>query len=147
MFEAMFSVPPNELLVRAIGATPRYQQPSAIVDDTADAVLIVCLSRHQNLKVSIKPDQSAIKRPVGSPGQRETVADDVRTVCLNGADVRRLHFSSPAAVDQLQTRNCAALVIGAQDNPPENAVTNNPRNERSYSFPRSIKKEGRALFA
>jgi hypothetical protein len=98
MLEAMLSVPPNELLVRAIGVTGRYQQPSAIVDDPTDAALILCLSRHQNLKVIIKPDQSAIKHPVGCPGQRETVANDVGTVCLNGANVRCLDFGSPTAL-------------------------------------------------
>lgn len=102
MFEAMLSVPPNELMVGAIGIAQRYQQPSAIVDDTTNAVLIVCLSRHQNLKVVTKPDQSAIKHPVGSSGERETVADDVGTVCLNRANVRCLDFGSPTAVDRFK---------------------------------------------
>ncbi|OJV31107.1 MAG: hypothetical protein BGO24_17990 [Sphingomonas sp. 67-36] len=101
MFETMLPVPPNELLVGAIGLPHRHKQAPAIVDDTADAVLIVCLSRHQNLKIIIKPDQSAIKHPMGCSGQRETVADDVGTVSLNRANMRCLDFCSPATVDQL----------------------------------------------
>ena len=61
---------------------------------------------------------------MGSSGERETVADDVGTVCLDGANMRCLDFCSPATVDQLQTSDGAALVISAKDYPPENAVTN-----------------------
>jgi hypothetical protein len=75
-------VPSDELLVGSIGFSHRHQQASAPVNDAANAVLVVCLSRHQDPEVVTEPDQPAIEHPVRRSGQSKTVADDVGSDCF-----------------------------------------------------------------
>lgn len=139
MFEAVLPVPSDELLVRAIGFSHRHQQASAAIDHAADALLVVCLSRHQDPELIIEPDQPSIEHPVRRSGQGKTVSDDVGSVCFDGVNMCGLHLGSPATVDELQTRDDAAFIIGAQDDPPEHAVPNDPRYKRSNPRPRLVK--------
>lgn len=47
-------------------------------------------------------------------GQRDTVVDDVRTVLFDRPDMGSGNLGSAATIDQLQTRDRAAFVIGAR---------------------------------
>lgn len=131
MFEAVLPVPSDELLVRAVCFSHRHQQASAAIDHAADALLIVCLSRHQDSERVIEPDQPSIEHPGRCSGQGKTVSNDVGSASFDRVNMCSLHLGSPATVDELQARDGAAFIIGAQDDPPEHAVPNDPRYERS----------------
>ncbi|GGI26780.1 hypothetical protein GCM10010987_41090 [Bradyrhizobium guangdongense] len=57
--------------------------------------------------------------------QTDPIAHDVRPTCLYGPNVRRRNFCAPQSLDELQSGNGAALIIGTQHDPTENAISQN----------------------
>eukprot|EP01035_Chromulina_nebulosa_P043630 gene43630-59091_t len=107
----------------------RQQRMPGRVDDRPNTVGIVYLPRDHDRHVVGEADQPAIEHPVRGTRQSEAVADDVRSVCLDRADMRRLDFRPASSVDQFQAGNCATFVIGTQDHAAEHPVANDARGQ------------------
>ena len=58
-----------------------------------------------------------------SSRKSDPVTDDIRPTRFNGPNVRRCYLSPPSPIDELQTSDGAALIIGAQDNTTEDAIS------------------------
>ena len=64
-------------------------------------------------------------------GKSNAVADDIGTVRLDRPDVRGGYLCSTSPIDKLEPGDCAAFIIGAQDDAPENAVSYDPRRDKA----------------
>ena len=53
----------------------------------------------------------------------DTVTDDIRPARFDWPNVRRRDLNPPASIDELQTGDSAALIIGAQDNTTKDAIS------------------------
>jgi len=66
--------------------------------------------------------------------ERDSVAHNIRTTCLNWPNMRSGNFRSTAAIDKFQPSNCAALIMRTQDSSSENAVSHDPRDGKVLTF-------------
>src|SRR3954463_8443661 len=87
-FEAVLAVPLQEMSVGLIGCAGRGQNAPGLVDDGAHAGCVVDLPRDQDLMIVRDADQAAVKHPMRSPREGNSVADDVRPIGLNRSYVR-----------------------------------------------------------
>src|SRR3546814_11546663 len=83
---------------------------------------------------------------MGGAGEGNPVADDIRPVCLDRADMRRFDLCPAAAVDQLEPRDRTALVIGPENDPAENPVPNDARGEITDPVAVLLELQGCPLF-
>lgn len=80
---------------------------------------------------------------MSSTGQSNSIADDVRTVRLDGTDMGGSDFSASAAIDQLEPCHCATLIISTQDNTTEYSIPYGTRCEKRQPFAVLLEYEGR----
>ena len=85
------------------------------------------MARDQYFQIIGQANQTSVKHPMCGTGQSDPVAHDVRPICLHGPDVRRRDFCAPHSVDELQSGNGAALIIGAQHDAAKNSIAQNSR--------------------
>jgi hypothetical protein len=57
----------------------------------------------------------AVEKPVHRSRKRNPVLHDIRPPLRNRPDVRRLNFRLTAAIDYLEARDCAAILIRRAD--------------------------------
>lgn len=80
------------------------------------------------------------------PRKRNAVTYYVRTARLDGPDVRRVHFGPAAAVNEFQTTNRTALIVGAQYYSSEHAISHDPRYSKAYALALLIELKRRLFF-
>lgn len=78
-------------------------------------------------------------------GQSDPIAHDVRPICLHRPNVRRGDFCASHSVDELQSGNGAALVVGTQYDPAKNAIAQNSGYRKTDAISLLFKYERRLL--
>ena len=68
IFKAVFAMPTEKMGTGAIHQPRRQQRTAAFVDEPLNALVIVHLSRDQNIEIIRQTDQAAIKHPVRGSG-------------------------------------------------------------------------------
>ncbi|MEY9162354.1 hypothetical protein ABIE78_000473 [Sinorhizobium fredii] len=114
---------------------------SRSIDERLDAFRIVHLSRNQDVQFVGEADQTPVEHPVGGPGKRDAIAQDIRTVCFHRTNMRSVHFGTAAAVNQLQSGDRASLVLSFEDKPAEKTIANDSRRELSDAITLLLKTE------
>lgn len=134
VLETVLAMPLQEMGMRPLQRALRRKRPAAPVDQGADTVLVIGLARDEDLHIIPKADQPAVEHPMRRAGQGEPIADDVRTVLLDRSDMGGVDLRPPAAIDQAEPGDGAALIIGPQDDLAENAIADNPRRDGTHSL-------------
>ncbi|ADP72355.1 hypothetical protein Rvan_3156 [Rhodomicrobium vannielii ATCC 17100] len=101
MLETVFPVPVQEMRMGAIGKSCWWVSPTAFVYEGTNAVDVIYLARHQYFEVVGKTDQATIEHPMRSPGKRNAVINNIRTVVFDRPNMGSINFGPAAAVDQL----------------------------------------------
>ena len=73
------------------------------IDNFAKPFNVIDLPRNEYFEVVRQGDQTSIEHPMHRARERNTVGDDVRTVCLDCSDMSGFCFGAPAAIDELET--------------------------------------------
>lgn len=91
-----------------------HKQASLGIDEPRDGIRHAATGDQQAVIV-IDRNQTAIKHPVDGAGECEAVADTIGAVVGNRADMCRLNLGTAAAIDQLEARDGAGVLIGRLD--------------------------------
>ena len=70
----------------------------------------------------------------------------IRTICLNGADMRRVHFRASPTIDELEAGHGTTLIVSTQHNPAKNAVPNGARRQLHLAVTPLLENIGRLPF-
>ena len=81
------------------------------VNESPNRVGVIHLPRHENLHIVMKADQSPIKHPMRRPRQRNSIGNDIGTICLNRPDMRGIDLSPATTIDKLEAGDGASFVI------------------------------------
>ncbi|GJE54848.1 hypothetical protein EKPJFOCH_1333 [Methylobacterium thuringiense] len=54
-------------------------------------------------------------------------------------------LGAPTAIQQLQSRQRTTLIVGTENNPSENAISDDPRGDEGHTLPHLFECEGRLL--
>lgn len=82
------------------------------------------------------------EHPVGGPGKRDTIAQYIRAAGFHWSNMRGIDFGPAAAVNQLQSGDRAPLVVGIENEVPEQAVSHDSGREVSDAIALLLKNEG-----
>src|SRR6185312_2430662 len=94
--------------------------------------------REDDAEVIAEGHQAAIEQPVRGAGEGDAVADGIRSIRLDGADVSGLYFRASAAVDEAQPGDCAGVSINGAHLAPKAGVTHFPCRECLHDGPRDV---------
>lgn len=108
--------------MRAFMQPFRRACPSCSVDECTDAFRIICLARYQDLKVIRKTDEPTIKHPMSRSGKCDSIAHDIRAIGFNRANMSCGNLGTSPAIDQLQSRKSAPLIISSKNNTAKHSV-------------------------
>lgn len=120
--------------MRSVRGTRRCQRTAVAVDEGSNAIRVVSLSRDENLEIIGEADQSAVEHPMRCSRQCEAVADNVGAARFDRPDMRGIDLGAAATIDELQSTDRAALVIGTQHHAAKDAVTEDARCQRLESL-------------
>lgn len=112
--------------MRSFAGSGRRQGAPILVDDRPYSVNVIRLAGDQDFEIVTQTDQAAIEHPMGSPGERQAIADDIRTISLHGSNMCRRNLRPAAAIDQLQSRDSTTRIVSSHHNLSENAVAYQP---------------------
>ncbi len=107
----------------------RNDRPSGLVEEALNAARIVRLTRDEDIKIIREANQTAVKHPVRGTRKRNPVGKNVRPARFHGANMCGINLRSAAAIDELQSRDGASFVIGLQNKPAKQPISNDSRRE------------------
>ena len=81
------------------------------------------MPRDHYIEIVREANQPPIKHPMNGTREGDAVLDGIRSVLFNWLDMRRLDFSSSAAVDELEPGQCTSFVIRIKDMMAENPIS------------------------
>ncbi len=82
---------------------------------------------------------------MGRSRESDPIAYDIGPVRLHRTDVSGVYLGATSTIDQPETGNGAALIIGAQNYPPEDAIANDTRCGKDDTTAFLVEEEGRLL--
>lgn len=122
MLEAMLAMPVQKARMWSISHVRRRKRKARAIDKPSDRLAVIRLAANQNLQVIGETDETPIEHPMHSSRQSEAITHDIRTTLFDGTDMCRLDLGPATSIDELQTRDCTAGVIGCHNPPPKQTI-------------------------
>src|SRR5450631_992505 len=138
-------MPSEEMRMRPVCRTQRQRSAAALIDEGLYASDIVDLPRDKDIEIVRQADQAAIEHPVWRTGQCDAIAKVIGAVVLHRPDVGSVDLGTPTTIDDLQTGDRAALVIGAEHDTPEYSVAHQGARQLLETLPLRLDGVGRLV--
>lgn len=107
----------------------RHDRLPGLVEESLNAVMIIRLTRYQDIKIVRKANQTAVKHPVCGARKSDSVGKNVRPARFHRPDMCAVDLRPATTVDKLQSRDGASFVVSVKNEPAKQPISNDPGRE------------------